>query len=93
MNNEIIETILKHENVRIEKITSRGQSSPKDFWYDQFENEWVLLVKGHAKLQFEAPNRTVELRAGDCLNIPAHQKHRVEWTDPNLETVWIAVFY
>jgi len=89
---EVFETILTHENIKIEKIISKGHSSPKDFWYDQVQNEWVLLLKGKAKLQFDH-DETIELREGDYINIPAHKNHRVEWTDPDEETIWLAIFY
>lgn len=78
--------------VRIERIVSRGHRSPDDFWYDQDELEWVLLVSGRARLQLEGQTDLIELTAGDYLEIPAHLKHRLQWTDPNQDTVWLAVF-
>ena len=71
---------------------STGQVSPPDFWYDQAENEWVLVLRGHAKLEFEDA-REIELLPGDHVLIPAHEKHRVVWTCPDEPTVWLAVFY
>lgn len=88
---ERIETRLKAEGVRIERIVSLGHFSPEGFWYDQAEHEWVLLLKGAARLRFE--NETIELKPGDFVNIPAHAKHRVEWTTPDEPTIWLAVFY
>jgi cupin 2 domain-containing protein len=89
---EELTTILQKGNgVRIERIVSTGHKSPEGFWYDQPENEWVMVLKGAARLQFE--DRGVEMTAGDSINIPAHQKHRVEWTSPSEQTVWLAVFY
>jgi cupin 2 domain-containing protein len=90
---EIVESLVASGNVRIERIVSQGHHSSPDFWYDQAENEWVLLVKGEAKLRFEAGNELVHLTAGMHVNIPVHQKHRVEWTTENEETIWLAVFY
>lgn len=89
---EIFETLIESKNVKVEKIISRGQSSPKEFWYDQDVNEWVLLLKGQAKLLFEN-DEMIELLPGDYINIPPNKKHRVEWTDPEDETIWLAVFY
>ena len=89
---EIFETIHKSENVKIERIVSKGQNSPKDFWYDQTENEWVIVLKGRAGLRLEG-KEVIKLGAGDYVNIPAHAKHRVEWTDKKSETIWLAVFY
>jgi cupin 2 domain-containing protein len=88
---ERVEVLLEDNSVRIERIVSHGQASPADFWYDQDEDEWVLLVQGAARLRFE--NEVVEMKAGDFINIPAHRKHRVEWTAPDEPTIWLAVFY
>ncbi len=92
IHEEFFETIIESDSVRIERIISKGQNSPPNFWYDQDKNEWVIVVKGKARLQFEEGS-IIELGEGDFINIPAHQKHRVEWTDPNSETIWLAVFY
>jgi cupin 2 domain-containing protein len=88
---EITESLLETENLKVERILSNGQCSAPGFWYDQEQNEWVLLVKGAAKLQFESDS--VHLQPGDYLNIPAHVKHRVEWTTADEETIWLAIFY
>ncbi len=90
---EIIREIFSAENVRIERIISKGHSSPENFWYDQQESEWIILLRGRAKLKFIDKSSPVELKEGDYLNIPSHLKHRVEWTDPVIETIWLAVFY
>jgi cupin 2 domain-containing protein len=90
---EIVEMLASSKNARIERIISKGHQSPPDFWYDQAQNEWVLLVKGEAKLRFEVNNELVHLTAGMHVNISAHEKHRVEWTKENEETIWLAVFY
>ena len=88
---EELTTVLQEgENLRIERIISTGHSSPPGFWYDQPEHEWVIVLQGAAQLEFE--DRVVELRPGDTINIPAHQKHRVEWTSPVEPTVWLAGF-
>jgi cupin 2 domain-containing protein len=89
---EELTTVLQQgENVRIERIISTGHSSPEGFWYDQPENEWVIILQGAAQLEFD--DRVVELLPGDAINIPAHTKHRVAWTTPEGPTVWLAVFY
>ena len=77
---------------RIERIVSHGQVSPDGFWYDQDEAEFVLLLAGAARLRF-ADGEIAALSPGDCLEIAAHRRHRVEWTDPDQPTVWLAVFY
>ncbi len=90
---EMVESLVASQSVRIERIVSKGHQSPPDCWYDQTENEWVLLVKGEAALRFETGNEIVHLTAGMHVNIPAHVKHRVDWTTENEETIWLAVFY
>lgn len=78
--------------MRIERIVSRGQSSPPGFWYDQDEGELVLVLTGRARLLLEGePER--ELGAGDWVDIPPHLRHRVTFTDPTHDTIWLAVFY
>ena len=90
---EIVEEIIGTKTCKIERIISKGQTSPRDFWYDQAQNEWVIVLKGRAVLKFEGARDPVELGPGDYVNIPAHQRHRVEWTDPKESTVWLAVHY
>ena len=88
---ELTETLIEAKSVRIERIVSHGHASLDGFWYDQEEHEWVLLVRGAARLLLE--DETVELGPGDFINIPAHRRHRVEWTTPDEPTIWLAVFY
>ena len=90
---ELITTLLDAANVRIERIVSHGHASPEEFWYDQDQHEWVMVLKGAARLRFENDEQPVEMKPGDFINIPAHKKHRVEWTTPDEPTVWLAVFY
>ena len=88
---EVFEDLIRHPSVRIERIVSRGQTSPESGWYDQKEHEWVIVLKGMAELTFE-PDEVLTLGVGEYVHIPAHRKHRVSWTDPAGETVWLAVF-
>ncbi|CAE6930719.1 hypothetical protein ACOMICROBIO_FLGHMIGD_03435 [Vibrio sp. B1FLJ16] len=89
---ETFEDLLCHDTLRIERIVSHGQTSPAEGWYDQKEHEWVLVLKGAGELTFE--NGAIKhLEAGDHINIPAHTKHKVSWTDPGQATIWLAVFY
>lgn len=91
LSDEVFETLLAADNVRIERIVSQGHASPEGFWYDQDQHEWVVVLHGAARLQFE--NEVIELVSGDCVNIPAHRRHRVEWTTPDEATIWLAVHY
>lgn len=90
---EVIEAILARPGIRIERIVSRGQASPAGFWYEQPESEFVLLAAGAARLRFEGEPADRVLKPGDYVDIPAGRRHRVEWTDPQQETVWLAIFY
>lgn len=92
IDNEIIEDLVKRKNVRIERIISNGHASPGEGWYDQAENEWVIVLEGSGSILFDNGVETV-LKKGDYLNIPAHSRHKVAWTDPDNVTVWLAVFY
>lgn len=88
---EDISPLAIRAGLRIERIVSTGQSSPADFWYDQPDWEWVVLLRGSARLRFadEASART--LNPGDYVEIPPHRRHRVEQTDPDVPTVWLAI--
>jgi cupin 2 domain-containing protein len=90
---EITDALVARPGLRIERIVSFGQASPEGFWYDQDEAEWVLLLTGAASLRFEDEPEARRLGPGDWLEIAAHRRHRVEWTDPAQPTVWLAVFY
>lgn len=92
LEEESFEEILSTQDFRLEKIISEGHTSPHNFWYDQDKNEFVLLLKGKAKLSFEDGSK-LELKPGDYLIIPAHKKHRVDWTDPNQKTFWLTLNY
>ena len=88
---ELTQTLVSAGTIRIERIVSHGHASPKGFWYDQPEHEWVVVLQGAARLQFE--DEDLELKPGDFVNIPAHRKHCVGWTTPDEPTIWLAVFY
>ena len=88
---ELVQTTLSHGNLRIDRIVSHGHTSPPGFWYDQEQHELVFLLQGAARLQFGDTVR--ELKVGDYLNIPAHCRHRVDWTTSDEPTVWLAIFY
>jgi len=93
LSNELFETLLQTPSFRIERIVSNGHCSPEGFWYDQDDNEWVILLKGSAVLRFENDDESIALKSGDYIHIDKHQRHRVEWTDPEEETIWLAIHY
>lgn len=89
---ELTETLVRCTGCRIERIVSRGHASPPGFWYDQAEDEWVLLVTGSATLELLDPVETLHLAAGDWVLLPAGRRHRVVRTAAGTDTVWLAVF-
>ncbi len=93
LRSEFAQRVGGTKGIRIERIVSRGHCSPAGYWYDQAETEWVLLVKGAARIRFEADDTVVEMTAGDHITIAPRARHRVEWTTPDEETIWLAVFY
>ncbi|MFC5411577.1 cupin domain-containing protein [Larkinella bovis] len=90
---ELVNELVGRDGIRVERIVSKGHASPDDFWYDQAENEWVMVLKGEARLRIEGRAEPLDLKTGDYINLPAHCKHRVEWTKEGEETIWLAVFY
>ncbi len=95
MSEELLTTLAESKYVKIERIVSDGHASPESFWYDQERSEWVMLVSGSAVLSVEKASgvEQVELKPGDYILIPAHQRHRVESTSPSEKTIWLAVFF
>jgi cupin 2 domain-containing protein len=92
LDEEIFENLLQSKDIRIERIISKGHSSPVSGWYDQELNEWVIILKGGAIISFETVKEII-LGVGDYINIPAHAKHKVSWTNPEMETIWLAIHY
>ena len=89
--NESVEVVAQWQDARIERIVSHGHTSPEGFWYDQDEDEWVMVLCGEATLAFDDSTRC-KLRPGDHLFIAAHRRHRVEHTSLTEPTIWLAVF-
>jgi cupin 2 domain-containing protein len=78
---------------RIERIVSFGQTTPEGQWFDQDWTEWVVLVRGRARIRFEGEAEARTLAAGDWLEIGPHIRHRVEYTDQDAPTIWLAVHF
>ncbi|WP_009545876.1 cupin domain-containing protein [Crocosphaera subtropica] len=87
---EIFETILNSKNVKIERIISTGQTTPEGTWYDQDQDEWVILLQGEATLLY-SDNSSISLTTGDYLLIKAHEKHRVTFTSSDPPCIWLAI--
>lgn len=92
LTKEFFDILLHDQNIRIERIVSKGHTSPESGWYDQEDNEWVLVLEGAGTILF-ADGRQVTLNKGDYLHILAHEQHKVAWTDPDRLTIWLAVHY
>jgi cupin 2 domain-containing protein len=90
---EICETLLQTDHCTLVRIISAGQATPPGEWYDQDTHEWVIVLSGSAGLRFAEEPGLLVLQPGDYVHIPAHQRHRVEWTDPHQKTVWLALHY
>ena len=90
---EHVEPLASSRHVRVERIVSHGHASPAGFWYDQPQTEFVIVLRGAARLRFEDDAAPLELKPGDSATISAHRRHRVEWTDPGEPTVWLALHY
>ncbi|MCH8173734.1 MAG: cupin domain-containing protein [Proteobacteria bacterium] len=92
LDTEIFESIVENGSVKVERIISKGHASPAGGWYDQDQAEWVMILQGEAIICVE-DDRDYRLVVGSYLNIPAHTRHRVKWTIPETETIWLAVHY
>ena len=92
LSQEVFEQVGGNDKVLIERIVSKAHITPEGQWYDQDRSEWVMVLQGEAKLQFEHCE-LIHLQVGDYVDIPAHCKHRVSWTSEAIETLWLAIHY
>lgn len=90
---ERFETLLRKPGVRVERILSQGQSTPAGDWYNQTWDEWVLVLQGAARLTVEGAEQPISLAPGQAIWLPAHCRHRVDWTPPDQVTVWLALHF
>jgi cupin 2 domain-containing protein len=90
LDRELFESLCEADQISIERIISTGQTTPPDQWYDQSRDEWVILLQGEARLMYEDES-TIDLKTGDYLLIPAHQKHRVSYTSTEPACIWLAI--
>ena len=82
-------SLFEKPSIKIERLVSESYGSPAGFWYDQDEDEWVVVLRGEATLEFEG-GELVRMQEGDYVTIPRHMKHRVQQTDP--KAIWLAVY-
>jgi cupin 2 domain-containing protein len=92
IDEEITKILASSKNIRIERIVSFGQITKEKEWYDQDQAEFVLLLQGQAHIRFDNGEKTC-LSQGNYLLIPAHQRHRVEYTSTVPVCIWLAVFF
>lgn len=85
---EVFDTLARGPAWRLERIVSQGCASPEGFWYDSDDDEWVVLVRGGARIAFEERG-SLELKAGDWVGLPARTRHRVEWVTE--DALWLAL--
>lgn len=90
---ELFDTLLQRQGLRLERIVSQAHHTPDGQWYDQPQDEWVLLLKGEAGLKIEGEPQLLTLKPGDHVLLPAHCRHRVEWTAAEGDTVWLGLFF
>ncbi len=90
---EAFENIIVNEKFKLERILSKGHRTPIGDWYDQDQNEWVMIIQGSADLRIEGKTDLITLTKGDYILLPAHLKHRVERTDEQEETIWLALHF
>ena len=93
LSEEDFTTLLATGRFKLVRIVSTGQATPEGEWYDQERAEWVVLLRGRAGLRFEDEAEVRTMEPGDFIDIPAHRRHRVEWTDANEPSVWLALHY
>lgn len=74
-------------------IASNGFSTPGNSWIEQTDHEWVLLLRGSARLILREPELSVDLSPGDHLTISPHRPHRVDRTDCDPGTLWLALHW
>ncbi len=87
---ELVELLLSQPRLFVERLISAGQVTPQGVWYDQTQDELVVLLQGEAELAWDN-GRRMELKAGDWLFIPAREKHRVEHTSSDPPAIWLAI--
>jgi len=92
LNEELFEDILNKPNIKIQRIISDGNTEEEFQWYDQNNDEWVIILQGAAIIEFKDED-DIKLETGDYINIPAHKKHKISWLNKDIKTIWLAVHY
>ena len=90
---ESMHVLASAETWRLLLIASNDYRSPSGEWMDQSDHEWVLVLRGSACIALENPDRIVDLSPGDHLSLSPHRRHRVERTDGDPGTLWLALHW
>lgn len=90
---EHVDDLLTRPGCRLKRIVSTGQATPPGEWLQQVDHEWVVLLTGRASLLIEGETEARRLEPGDYVLLPSLCRHRVEWTDPNQSTIWLALHF
>jgi len=85
ISGETFTTLLKHKNIKINRIVSSSNDTPVE--YKQEEDEWLFVIEGKATLFIE--NKEKVLTKGETLFIPAKVPHTIMKTSKG--TVWLTV--
>ncbi len=94
LSEELFETLISNKNIKIQRIVSpKSFKSPKNKWFNQNRDEFVILLQGSAELVFKNNGEKVYLKPGDYINIPCNREHRVFSTDKQVQTIWLAIHY
>jgi cupin 2 domain-containing protein len=87
---ELFTTLFETPTVRIERILSGGETTPPGAWYDQEQDEWVVVLQGAATLTY-ADHSSIAMKPGDYVLLPAHTRHRVDFTSQEPPCIWLAI--
>ena len=93
LDEEQLVVLAETRHLNLARIVSTGQATPKGEWHDQSRAEWVVVLKGQAGLRFEDEERDRILSVGDYVEIAPHRRHRVTWTDAEVPTIWLALYF
>jgi len=87
---EVFETILERGDFKIERIITLDPYTEPGKWYDQDLDEWVILLRGNAKIEFKEEG-IIDLNAGDYIFIQAHKTHRINQSGTDEKNIWLTV--
>jgi len=90
---ETVDVLLARPGLRLERIVSFWPGKPAGFLVRPAGSRVGAVAEGAALLRFADEAEPRRLMPGDFVEIAPHRRHRVDWTDPEQPTLWLAVFY